>query len=287
VGYDYLTFFVEYAVEGLLALINRKKKNNQKTRSGKVIGANSSIDHTTEANSRPAASAVSKVSKVSLVVSSLLACWLVYQQYSKWYWISDQSQGTHFKEYATAILESVPKNAVLLINYDMQWTSVRYMHVCEGLRPDLTIINLSMMTYSWFKHKRSLFPHLKFPGGYYGSRAALSQNPANEEQFTLFDFINANIEEHDIYLGGKLSYPEQHLEYFYELVPIGLVRRFVPKDKLDNSSVFGEKLSLSWRTVVTALPRLPDVKKYPEETWEWTIGRDFKDRVLGKYVIVS
>ena len=27
------------------------------------------------------------------------------------------------------------------------------------------------------------------------------------------------------------------------------------------------------------LPELPNVIKYPEETWEWTIGRDFKDRV--------
>lgn len=26
-----------------------------------------------------------------------------------------------------------------------------------------------------------------------------------------------------------------------------------------------------------ALPVLPDLSKYPEETWEWTIGRDFKD----------
>ena len=27
------------------------------------------------------------------------------------------------------------------------------------------------------------------------------------------------------------------------------------------------------------LNSLPDVHKYPEETWEWTIGRNFKDQV--------
>jgi hypothetical protein len=26
----------------------------------------------------------------------------------------------------------------------------------------------------------------------------------------------------------------------------------------------------------------PGVEKYPEETWEWTIGRDFKDRLAGE-----
>ena len=30
----------------------------------------------------------------------------------------------------------------------------------------------------------------------------------------------------------------------------------------------------AWR-VVTKYVRLPDVRKYPEETWEWTITREF------------
>lgn len=31
------------------------------------------------------------------------------------------------------------------------------------------------------------------------------------------------------------------------------------------------------------LPQLPPEDKYTEETWEWTIGRDFKDRLDGRY----
>lgn len=34
------------------------------------------------------------------------------------------------------------------------------------------------------------------------------------------------------------------------------------------------------------LPELPDKIKYDEHTWEWTIGRDFSDRVLGSVVCV-
>ena len=35
------------------------------------------------------------------------------------------------------------------------------------------------------------------------------------------------------------------------------------------------------------LPALPDEVKFPEETWEWTIGRDFKDRVIGRDIVVK
>jgi hypothetical protein len=33
--------------------------------------------------------------------------------------------------------------------------------------------------------------------------------------------------------------------------------------------------------VQSHLNRFPDMNKYTELTWEWTIGRDYKDRVFG------
>ena len=37
--------------------------------------------------------------------------------------------------------------------------------------------------------------------------------------------------------------------------------------------------AMAWNKVTNKLPQLPSVVKYSKETWEWTIGRDFKDRV--------
>ena len=98
------------------------------------------------------------------LVSQLLAGAAVALQCGQWRYISDQSEALFFQNYARAILEPLPVNAVLLINYDMQWTAVRYMQQCEGLRSDVTAINLSMMTYQWWRHKHHFYPHLTFPG---------------------------------------------------------------------------------------------------------------------------
>lgn len=90
----------------------------------------------------------------------------------------DMSDAWHFRNYARAILEPLPQNAILLINYDMQWTSARYIQVCEGYRPDVSLINLSMMTYKvrnvWFCLETSLgpsaTPEILFPSFQSGGR---------------------------------------------------------------------------------------------------------------------
>ena len=79
----------------------------------------------------------------------------------------DQSSNVYFDNYARSILESLPKESLLIINYDQQWTSVRYLQECEGVRPDVTSLNLSMMSFKWWEKKHELYPRMKFPGTHY------------------------------------------------------------------------------------------------------------------------
>jgi hypothetical protein len=97
------------------------------------------------------------------------ACWVisvlaVIAQFRTWQPVLDMHENTHFADYARAVLAPLPANAILLINYDQQWTSVRYLQICEGFRSDVTAMQLSMMTYPWFQHKRALYPNITFPG---------------------------------------------------------------------------------------------------------------------------
>jgi hypothetical protein len=40
----------------------------------------------------------------------------------------------HLENYARALLEPIPPNAIVITSYDMQWTAGRYLNVCEKYR---------------------------------------------------------------------------------------------------------------------------------------------------------
>jgi hypothetical protein len=211
---------------------------------------------------------------ISFIISLLLVC----AQYSKNRFISDQSGEYHFRSYARAILDPLPKNSLLLVNYDMQWTSLRYVSQCEGYRSDVTLINLSMMTYTWFHGKRKYFKQYTWPGTYLA--------PPNTNHikvggaFTLAQFLTANIAKVPIYLGGKVGHDDPALAQGFDNVPTGLVSRFVPMQSGPNGTIYQQYVAGNWQYVLKNIRELPDVAKYSEETWEWTIGRDFKDRIV-------
>lgn len=97
----------------------------------------------------------------------------------------------------------------------------RYMQRCEGLRTDVTTINLSLMTYRWFAEKHKLYPGIVFPGTFHGAPGGSSVT--KEGAFTLLQFLQANGKKYKIFLGGKLNFPDPKMDQLYENVPIGMV----------------------------------------------------------------
>ncbi|CAM9352739.1 unnamed protein product, partial [Chrysoparadoxa australica] len=104
----------------------------------------------------------------------------------RWHDAVDQSEAVYFSKYARGLLEAMPVGSVLLINNDQVWTSTRYSQICEQVRPDVTLLNMSMMTFEWWATKAGLYPHLTFPGGRYSAPLAMA---GDANAFTMQSFM--------------------------------------------------------------------------------------------------
>lgn len=193
-------------------------------------------------------------------VGILVALGLVLAQCSRFYWIEDQYENKFFHNYAKALIEPLPQNAVLLVNYDMQWTAIRYMQKCIGLRPDITAINLSMMTFAWFKNNHHHYPNIVFPGTFYSSSSTVAVSNPNMP-FSMFQFLEANVNSlhringtmGGIFLCGKLNFPDKRVTEAYETIPYGLTQTFVRRNSneaLLSPSIFQRQNQVNWKVVL-------------------------------------
>ena len=214
-------------------------------------------------------------SKTASGLMSMMMLALPWVTYKNNFDMSDQSQNRIFHGYASSILATLPPRSLLLVNYDQSWTSIRYMQECEELRDDVVSINLSMMTYPWFETKQQLYDEFKFPGSHY--------TRGNNGGFTISQFIDVNLDHHDIFIVGRLSYEESVYIQNYEEVPLGLVRQIKRRSVSKESTEAYRNTSLNvWRKVTTNLLPLPTEHKYPESTWEWTVRREFVDHIVSR-----
>ncbi len=195
---------------------------------------------------------------------------------------SDQSSNRFFRKYALSILETLPNHSLLLINYDQQWTSVRYLQSCEGVRSDITSINLSMMTFEWWKSKHALYDDVSFPGTHYTRGNTMSWLNGG---FTFSEFIDANLDTFgsNIFIGGKLNFEDPAFTGRYEEEPFGLVRRIQKRDSSKSAELYRSDSLGTWRVVSKHLSsNLPPDEKYPSTTWESTIRREFFDHLVSR-----
>jgi len=133
------------------------------------------------------------------------------------------------------------------------------MQQCEGFRSDVTSINLSMMTYEWFQHKRHLYTRVEFPGLYHA--APMSDNVRKRKAFTPKHFIDLNYGKQRVFLGGKLSFDDPELTKRYTLVPVGLSSEFKLSSQIGNDTSYMKLNTYTWKV---------DIQQFVELTFKFT-----------------
>ena len=213
-----------------------------------------------------------------LLALSSVVLLLPVTTYFQNYYMSDQSNNNYFRKYALSILETLPTNSLLIINYDQQWTSIRYLQECEGVRSDVTSINLSMMTFEWWQTKHELYETVSFPGTHYTRGNTV---PWANGGFTFLEFIDANTKQfgENIFIGGRLNFEDATYHETYREEPFGLVRKIQSREAsgtTESAESYRTRSLEVWKTIASHLSSdLPSKDKYPPTTWESTIRIEF------------
>ncbi|XP_029454109.1 transmembrane protein 260 isoform X2 [Rhinatrema bivittatum] len=178
------------------------------------------------------------VSLVSLFKRVLEDNWVI--QYIEWifaisfvtchihfnYSICDQSKNYVVNNFGRNLLSSMTADAIILLRGDLPGNSLRYLHYCEGIRSDITLVDQEMMTYEWYLPKMAKhFPGIYFPGNRWNPIQGIF--PDGTLTFNLQHFLKVNKhKETFVCIGlheGDPSWKEN-----YSLWPWGVCDKLVP-----------------------------------------------------------
>ncbi|XP_059551122.1 protein O-mannosyl-transferase TMEM260 isoform X2 [Myotis daubentonii] len=159
------------------------------------------------------------------------ALFVIYQIYSN-YSICDQKTNYVIDKFAKNLLASMPHDAIILLRGDLPGNSLRYMHYCEGLRPDISLVDQEMMTYEWYLPKMAKhLPGVNFPGNRWNPVEGVL--PSGMVTFNLYHFLEINKQKETFVCIG-IHEGDPTWQKNYSLWPWGSCDKLVPSEIVFN-----------------------------------------------------
>ncbi|XP_019500557.1 PREDICTED: transmembrane protein 260 isoform X2 [Hipposideros armiger] len=156
---------------------------------------------------------------------------VIYQIYSN-YSICDQRTNYVIDKFAKNLLASMPQDAIILLRGDLPGNSLRYMHYCEGLRPDISLVDQEMMTYEWYLPKMAKhLPGVSFPGNRWNPVEGIL--PSGMVTFNLYRFLEINKQKQTFVCIG-IHEGDSTWKKNYSLWPWGSCDKLVPSEIVFN-----------------------------------------------------
>ncbi|XP_063507709.1 protein O-mannosyl-transferase TMEM260 isoform X5 [Pongo pygmaeus] len=156
---------------------------------------------------------------------------VVYQIYSN-YSVCDQRTNYVIDKFAKNLLTSMPHDAIILLRGDLPGNSLRYMHYCEGMRPDISLVDQEMMTYEWYLPKIAKhLPGVNFPGNRWNPVEGIL--PSGMVTFNLYHFLEVNKQKETFVCIG-IHEGDPTWKKNYSLWPWGSCDKLVPLEIVFN-----------------------------------------------------
>ncbi|XP_075388500.1 protein O-mannosyl-transferase TMEM260 isoform X2 [Tenrec ecaudatus] len=155
------------------------------------------------------------------------AIFVTYQIYSN-YSICNQRTNYVVDTFAKNLLASMPQDAIILLRGDLPGNALRYMHYCEGLRPDISLVDQEMMTYEWYLPKMARhLPGVNFPGNRWNPVEGTL--PSGMVTFNLYHFLERNKRKETFVCIG-IHEGDPTWKKNYSLWPWGSCDKLVPSE---------------------------------------------------------
>ncbi|XP_032548127.1 transmembrane protein 260 isoform X1 [Chiroxiphia lanceolata] len=156
----------------------------------------------------------------------LSALALVASQVWTNYSACDQSNNYVVDKFARNLLSSMPMGAVILLRGDLPGNALRYLHYCEGMRPDITLVDQEMMTYEWYLPKLAKhLPGVYFPGHRWNPVEGVL--PDGTLAFNLHRFLKVN-KHKEVFVCIGLHEGDSTWRRSHSLWPWGTCEKLVP-----------------------------------------------------------
>ncbi|NWW33826.1 TM260 protein, partial [Panurus biarmicus] len=138
----------------------------------------------------------------------------------------DQSNNYVVDKFARNVLSSMPTGAVILLRGDLPGNALRYLHYCEGMRPDITLVDQEMMTYEWYLPKLAKhLPGVYFPGNRWNPVEGVL--PDGTLAFNLHRFLKVN-KHKEVFVCIGLHEGDSTWRRSHSLWPWGTCEKLVP-----------------------------------------------------------
>lgn len=191
----------------------------------------------------------------------------------RWFPARDSSDNLAFRAQALRVLASFPRDSVVLLNGDLNNNLAKYPQQCEGVRRDLDLVSLQLMTWDWFVPMQAHhYPRLVFPGSRY--------HPRVPGGFDMARFLAANgagqpDAARRFFLCGEWKDGDRSTDGAFEVLPFGTCGEVVAAGSRPPDTLWARYLRDSWH----ALPRAADLgpwrpDKYTPDSWEAVVFRD-------------
>ena len=208
-------------------------------------------------------------------LSLLYAAAQIASQYQR----SDHSESTHFIQNGRKILHSFPPHSVILLNGDLNNNVIKYPQSCEGIRPDVHLLSLQLMTWDWFvPMQRANYGNVTFPGTRYHVNYA--------DSFTMRQFMDRNSRKHPIFLCGPWKEGDysnvrttQPLTKYYDDYPYGECSRMLPATRPPKNLTRFIERGLEGLIRLAELPPF-DTARYASDSWEHVLYTDALQRLV-------